>query len=83
MQGVYLPVSTFDVRGEVPYLYEDKFTSKFSNSTVSISFDDLLVPASKPLPKSFDIMLSSYNLEEIISYESKYLSNWVAETYQI
>lgn len=83
MQGVYLPVWTFDVHGEVPYLHKDNITSQFSNSTVSISLDDLLVPASKPLPKSFEIMLFSYNLEEIISYESKYLSNWLAETYQL
>ena len=83
MQGVYLPVWTFDVRGEVPYTHEDQFTSQISNSTVSVSLDDLLVPASKPLPKSFKKMMPFYNIEKIVSYDPKYLSNWLAETYQI
>lgn len=83
LRSVYLPVWTFDVRGEVPYTHEEHGGRQLTNATKSVFFDDLLIPAGKPLPRGFEEMVTTYELDNLEPFHSKYLSNWLAESYQI
>ncbi|KAA3648642.1 MAG: tetratricopeptide repeat protein [Chloroflexi bacterium] len=87
VQGIYLPVWTFDIGGLLNW--KGHTYSGSSHNTLAVSgdkpvfYDDILVPASNPQPPHFDDLLPGYNLKEVIAYDSKYIANWLAETYQI
>lgn len=50
---------------------------------VSRFFDDILVPASKSLPANIMKKLRRWDLENLVPYDTKYLSGFKSETYQI
>ncbi len=104
MQGVYLPVWTFDITGDLPWnamqyksqdSYDTSFGLSFGGSSSSnkewqpingnkfVLFDDVLIPASAPLPKGFADVLEHYNLQNVVEFNPKYLASWLAETYHI
>ena len=87
VQGTYLPVWTFDIGGLLNW--KGQSYSNMNNSYQDVSgdkpvfYDDILVPASNPQPPQFDDLLPGYDLKEVVAYESKYIANWLAETYQV
>ncbi len=50
---------------------------------VSRFFDDVLVPASESLPLKYVEELEPWDLENLVPYNTKYLSGFKSETYQI
>ncbi|MCP4146757.1 MAG: hypothetical protein GY757_03310 [bacterium] len=50
---------------------------------VRVSFDDVLVIASKSLPEKYTIELEPWNLKELVPYNDKYLSGFRSESYQV
>lgn len=84
--GVYLPVWTFDIGGEIGWQgYEHKNKQKVRHSGISgISYDDVLVPATKKLPaKLLQKALAKFDLTQLVAYDPHYLADWPAERYQI
>jgi DNA-directed RNA polymerase subunit RPC12/RpoP len=51
--------------------------------TVSNSFDDILVIASRSLPKEYADRLEPWDLQNLVSYADDYLSGFRAESYQV
>ena len=50
---------------------------------VSVNFDDVLVPASKSLPVKYVDELEPWDLDNLVPYDTKFLSGFKTETYQI
>jgi hypothetical protein len=48
-----------------------------------VFFDDLLIPASKPLPEKMRESMRQFDLRGAVPYDPKYLASWLAETYQL
>ena len=53
------------------------------SGTVARDFDDVLVPASNSLTKKYVNALEPWDLENIVPYDTKYLSGFKSETYQV
>jgi len=53
------------------------------SGTVARDFDDVLIPASKSLPWQYIDALEPWDLENIVPYDTKYLSGFKSETYQV
>ena len=53
------------------------------SGTVNNVFDDILVLASKSLPKKHTEKLEPWDLKELINYDEKFLSGFRTETYQV
>lgn len=83
--GVYFPVWTFDVGGEILWrcleYADDRWVPR--TGTKVVYKDDLVVPASHALPASLGEILSEFRLDEIVPYDPAYLADWPAETYEI
>ncbi len=47
------------------------------------NFDDILVLASRSLPKKYADRLEPWDLENLVTYDDQYLSGFRAETYQV
>ncbi|MCC7187937.1 MAG: hypothetical protein IT312_04275 [Anaerolineales bacterium] len=95
-RGVYLPLWTFDIGGEVQYtgeVYEndnDVFgqqTRETRMRSVSdsypVQFNDLPIPAARKLSGVFQQLISTFELKAVKPYEAGYLANWPAEVYDI
>ncbi len=50
---------------------------------VSRFFDDVMVPASDTLPRKYVDKLEPWDLENLVPYDTKYLSGFKSETYQV
>ncbi|MHB0878191.1 MAG: hypothetical protein ACYC5O_19315 [Anaerolineae bacterium] len=88
--GVYLPVWTFDIGGEIRWHgYQNTYQSNRRWQKVPVSgrhpllCDDLLVPASHALPADLMAETERYDLSALQSYDPAYLSGWPAEIYQV
>lgn len=85
--GVYYPVWTFDIGGEIPWRYLEEVNDRWVPRTGSkvIVEDDLVVPASRALPASLAPALTEFRLSEseVVAYHPAYLADWPAETYEI
>ena len=86
--GLYLPVWTFDVGGEIRWHSQAVESRRSRVKTVRqensrpIFYDDVLVPASRKftnLAREF----SYYQLDQLEPYDPGYLADWPAETYQL
>lgn len=53
------------------------------SGNVSRDFDDVLVPASESLPNKYVERLEPWDLENLMPFDTKYLSGFKSETYQI
>ena len=83
--GVYLPVWTFDINGVIKWkgkFYEENETIIVSDQR-GIFFDDILIPASKPLPYNFNEIIKDYDPADLVQFSLEYTANWIAETYKI
>ncbi len=55
----------------------------YVSGRVSRFFDDVMIPASKTLPKKLVHELEPWDLENLVPFDTKYLSGFKSETYQI
>lgn len=83
--GIYIPVWTFDIAGDVRYhyrVYHDKQWIDLSG-TDSILNNDIPIAATKNADRIWQEQIQRYDLLKTIEYKDDYLANWPAETYQI
>ena len=86
--GLYVPVWTFDVGGQIEWreraveTHHTRIKSVTQTNSRAIFFDDILVPASHKFTNLAG-EFRHYHLEKVVPYESGYLADWPAETYQI
>ncbi len=93
-RGVYLPLWTFDLGGEIDYVGEtvDQDDLQFGrkrpkmvrvNDSYPVQINDLPIPASRKLSAVFLRLIPSFELRGIKPYDPRYLANWPAEVYDI
>ena len=84
-RGVYFPVWTFDVSGEIPWrcmeLVNDEWVPRTGSKVVYE--DDWMVPASHALPARLTEAVKGFRSQPTTPYHPRYLADWLAETYQI
>jgi hypothetical protein len=88
-RGIYLPVWTFDLTGDVPF--EARVEEKRGNDTVvyvihdsyPALYNEITVPATKKLADLLPGALPGYRLGEALAYHPRYLADWPAEVYQV
>jgi predicted RNA-binding Zn-ribbon protein involved in translation (DUF1610 family) len=87
--GLYLPVWTFDVGGEVQWtgkvLERQYGWTGWVSQTGSdpIFYDDVLVPASHTLSAHLAEVVRHFRFDGLVPYDPGYLADWPAEVYQI
>ena len=87
--GLYLPVWTFDVSGEVRWAGK-KLEKRHGwtngvteNGSYPIFYDNVLVPASHTLSADLAKEVNNFRLDALVPYDPGYLANWPAEIYQL
>ncbi len=83
--GVYLPVWTFDLGGEITWnCLQQENDAWVPRSGSRIIFEnDLRVPASHTLSAALLGEISDFPLGALVPYDARYLADWLAETYEI
>jgi hypothetical protein len=94
-RGVYLPLWTFDLGGELEYtgeVYEEEeilgqrarmHEPKRVSDSYPVQVNDLPIPASRKLSAVFLKMIPTFELKGIKPYDPRYLASWPAEVYDI
>ena len=93
-RGLYLPVWTFDVGGEVDYSgeiveYERNILGQTERKvrrvkdSYAVLVDDLTIPASRKQARLVGSLLPTFNLREIRPYDPRFLADWPAEIYDV
>jgi len=94
-KGVYIPYWTFDTDTFTKYIgkrgLNDSKTEKGVRHTkwypahgeVRKSFDDILIPATRSLPKEYISALEPWDLENLVLFDKSYLRGFTTEKYQI
>lgn len=85
LYGVYLPAWVFTVGGQIDWngwIYKNKKTVPVKGRRI-INFPDFIVPAVKNFPPSLESVFQSFPLSELVAFETGYLANFYAETFQI
>ena len=83
-QGLYLPVWTFDIFGNIPWhgtVYRDKRQVPVSGDQ-SVSYDDITIPAVRRLSDLLPKILAGFDTANAAAYDPRYLSGWPAEVYE-
>ncbi len=94
LRGVYLPLWTFDLGGEIEYVGEPAEEGVFQlnhrqmkmisvRGDYPIQVNDLPIPASRKPSAVFLMLLPSFDLKAVKPYDPRYLVNWPAEIYDI
>lgn len=83
--GFYLPVWTFDLGGQLTWTCSVRRRDRWETISDSkiLSYDDVLVLATKSLHEGLASILDTYDMEKLIPYDVHYLANWMTETYQV
>ena len=95
-RGLYLPLWTFDIGGEIEYtgeVYEDEenpFAPRSGQRRVRrvsdsypVLVDDLPIPASRKLSAVFLSLIPTFELRSAKPYDPRFLADWPAEVYDI
>jgi hypothetical protein len=93
-RGVYLPLWTFDLGGELDYVGETvddgqiQFNSKMPkmirvSNSYPVQMNDIPIPASRKLSSVFLKLIPTFELRGVKPYDPRYLANWPAEVYDI
>ena len=93
-RGVYLPLWTFDLGGELDYVGEKadetdiRYGSKYQKmirvkGTYPVQVNDIPIPASRKLSAVFLKLIPTFELRGVKPYDARYLANWPAEVYDI
>lgn len=83
-RGLYLPVWTFDIMGEVPWngqVYRNKTMVPISGHKL-VNFDDIVVYATPKLTDILPRIIQDFSLGSGAAYDPRYLAGWPAEIYQ-
>lgn len=85
LHGLYIPVWKFTISGYLPWEGVDYQHSEWE--TISgqklILYDDILVLATHTLPEVWSEEVRHFDYHMAVPYDSAYLVDWPAETYQI
>jgi len=94
-RGLYLPMWTFDIGGEIDYTgevvqYEESGFSRQRerkvvriNDKYPVMVNDLPLPASRKLSAVFLKLIPTFDLHALKPYDPRYLASWLAEVYDI
>ena len=95
-RGLYLPLWTFDIGGEIDYTGEEyvdeesPFKSRTGQRQVRrvsdkypVMVDDLPIPASRKLSAVFLRLIPTFELTAAKPYDPAFLADWPAEVYDI
>jgi hypothetical protein len=93
-RGVYLPLWTFDVGGEIDYVGEKVDDSQIQfnrrqrkmirvSDCYPVQVNDMPIPASRKLSAVFLKLIPTFELRGVKPYDPRYLANWPAEVYDI
>ncbi len=95
-RGLYLPLWTFDLGGEIEYsgeVYEEEEPPfgmrakhrqpKRITDTYPVLLSDLAVPASRKLSAVFLRLIPTFDLRAAKPYDPRFLADWPAEVYDI
>jgi ribosomal protein S27AE len=83
--GIYLPLWTFDVGGEIRWGGQVKKGDNWvpiSGSHLAFS-NDLRLPASGKLDGELSKGFASFDLDGLVAYDNRYLADWPAERHTI
>jgi DNA-directed RNA polymerase subunit RPC12/RpoP len=83
--GVYLPVWTFDVGGQLYWSCEVRKKDAwvpYSSQKVILE-NDVLVPATRKIKPALRGIIDTFDLEKLVPYQPDYLSAWMAENHEI
>lgn len=85
LRGFYLPVWVFDIGGQVSWQYVIQKNSKDFTVTGqrAILRENLLVMATRRENHLLQEALSGFDLTQVLPFDTCYLADWGAETYQI
>lgn len=94
-RGIYLPMWTFDIGGEIDYTAEivesddnpltkrrEKKVTRI-NDKYPVMVNDLALPASRKLSAVFLKLIPTFDLSSLKEYDPRYLASWVAEVYDV
>ena len=84
-RGVYLPCWTFDIGGQLTWraeLYRRKRWQLIQDQKI-IYHNDILVMATRNLSDIILPVLGSFDLNHLVVFDPRFLSNWLAQTYDI
>jgi hypothetical protein len=83
--GLYFPVWTFDLGGEVKWSGYVRRGDDWMHKTGSgyIMEDDRLTPAVQKGSKLLRQAVEGFDLDQLVAYDSRYLADWPAERYQL
>lgn len=93
-RGVYLPLWTFDLGGEIDYVGEKVDDSEIQfnrrhakkirvSDCYPVQVNDMPIPASRKLSAVFLKLIPYFELRGVKPYDARYLANWPAEVYDI
>lgn len=93
-RGVYLPLWSFDLGGEIDYVGEtvDDSDIQFGrqrpkmvrvSDCYPVQVNDIPIPASRKLSAVFLKLIPTFELRGVKPYDPRYLANWPAEVYDI
>ena len=83
-RGVYLPVWTFDIVGNIPWkgmIYRNKTYVEVSD-VHPVLFNDVSIPAVNRLTDLVKRLLPKFDLQNAPVYDPRYLAGWPAEVYE-
>ncbi|MEW5872740.1 MAG: hypothetical protein AB1894_26005 [Chloroflexota bacterium] len=86
LAGMYFPVWTFDLGGTIGWRGQLQVNWLFSDQRsgdMEVSYDDVLVPASRSLPMELAKQIGGYDLAQLEAYQAAYLVDWPAELYEV
>ena len=87
--ALYFPLWTFDVGGQIDWKCLVQVSEgrrrqwKPLSGTKAIYVDDVKILATNRLPEKFAALVEDYDLHDLVVYDPRYLSSFVAESYQI
>ena len=93
-RGVYLPLWSFNLGGELDYVGEkiDDNEIQFNrrqpkmvrvSDSYPVQVNDIPIPASRKLSAVFLRLIPTFELRAVKPYDPRYLANWPAEVYDI
>lgn len=93
-RGIYLPLWTFDLGGQIDYVSEiiETIDLPFEqqrqervrvNGSCPVQVDDIPIPASRKLSAVFLKLIPTFDLGAVKPYDPRYLASWPAEVYDI
>ncbi len=83
--GIYLPVWTFDIGGEVSWRGQVRRGENWvpASGSKHFFFDDIVVLAAERLSPALAKEIQAYDMTHLVAYDSRYLADWPAERYQL